>query len=69
MSAKITYGTALTAAERKTGIKERVYLDRSRVGSIFEAGDGSGFFYAPRRGAKGKTFPTVDAVKRSLEAI
>jgi len=43
----------------------RVYLDKRRVGLIFEVP--GGFAYAPNGGKPGETFHNVAQVKRSLQ--
>lgn len=46
----------------------RVYLDRRRIGTIKPYGNG--FRYYPHNAwsaPRGEVFPTIDAVKRSLE--
>jgi hypothetical protein len=68
LGSAVSYGTNLTPGEKRANVIARVYVDRSRVGSIYAAVDGSGFFYSASHTSKGETLPTVDAVKRSLEA-
>lgn len=46
-----------------------VYLGRKRVGTITDAPDRTGFLYIPAGISRieGDVFPTIEAVKRSLE--
>lgn len=47
----------------------RVLLDGKMVGMILSEKDGGGFFYTPKKGARGEKFTTVEAVKQSLEMV
>lgn len=38
-----------------------------RVSGTIKPSKGGGFYYRPKGGGRGETFPTVAAVKRSLE--
>jgi hypothetical protein len=49
--------------------KLKVYLDGSRAGTIFRRnGDAGAYFYRPKgTDTTGKDYPTLDAMKASLE--